>query len=58
MVLSLIIVDRAADQVIFPDRAQEHPGQRPEGDHALPRQLCQGQLAERASEPLVQARRD
>ena len=43
MNLSLTVpyLDREADQVVFPDRAQEHSGQRAEGDYAFPRQLCQ-----------------
>ena len=36
--------DRAIDQVLLLHCAQEHPGQRPQGRHALPRQLCQGIL--------------
>ena len=43
MNLSLTVpyLDREADQVVFPDRAQEHSGQRAEGDYAFPRQLRQ-----------------
>ena len=33
---------REVDQVVFPDSAQEYPGQRAEGDHALSGQLRQG----------------
>ena len=35
-------VNREADQVVFPHCAQEHSGQRAEGDHAFPRQLREG----------------
>ena len=49
---------RAPHQVLLHDRAEEHPGQHSQGHYALPGELHQGQLAERAGQSTVQARGD